>query len=146
MAAALLKEAFDSHGIDGVNIDSAGLWVVPGSTVSYNSVKALAARGIDISGHRPKMLDSELVRRADLILTMTRGHKEDIISLFPDAADKVFTIREYAYGQVGIAGDVYDPYGGPLSVYEQTAAELTELAQQVAKQWKERRRNGACES
>lgn len=146
MAAALLKKALESHAICGVKVESAGLWVAPGSTVSPNSVKALALWGIDISGHVPRMLDPDKVREADLILTMTRSHKEAVVSMYPEAAEKVFTMREYAYGKVGIGGDVLDPYGGPLSIYEKTASELAELAKSIAARWKNNGGGTGCAS
>ena len=45
------------------------------------------------------------MRFADLILTMTRGHREAILAQWPNAAPRTHVLG-------GAAGDVADPMGG----------------------------------
>jgi protein-tyrosine-phosphatase len=42
-------------------------------------------------------LSAEHVDWSDLILTMTTGHKKDLIQQYPDAIDKTFTLKEFAW-------------------------------------------------
>ncbi len=76
--------------------------------------------GVDIKNHSAKPVTGELVRGADLVLAMTRRHKKMLISRYPDAEDKIFTLREYA----GTGVDIADPYGGSLSEFRESAERI----------------------
>lgn len=112
--------------------DSAGLAVTVDAPASANSIQVLKNQwDIDISTHRAKSVTEHLVRKADLILTMTRGHKDAVLLQFPWLLSRVFTLKEYsldweeaknvaAYNDV----DILDPYGMPISVYTKCAREI----------------------
>lgn len=89
-----------------------------------NAVTVMASKGIDIKGHKSQIVDAKDVETASLILTMTAGHKENVLKLFPAAAPYTFTLTEYATGK---PGDISDPWGQPLADYESTAAQLETL-------------------
>jgi protein-tyrosine phosphatase len=55
---------------------------------------------------------------------MTEAHKAWIVSHFPEAKDKVFTIGEYA---TGAPTEVLDAYGKPLDFYKTVLAQLDQL-------------------
>jgi len=47
---------------------------------------------------------------------MTKEHKNAILKMFPGAADKTYTVKEYAYGDDANGDynmDISDPYGFP---------------------------------
>lgn len=115
MAEAILK----SKNIPGVEVRSAGVFAVNGSDASLNAKRVLEEQQISFD-HQSSSLTEHLVEWATYILTMTSGHKANIVSLYPQAEKKTATLKEFA----GRAGDVSDPYGGPLSVYQQTFEEL----------------------
>jgi len=112
---------------------SAGIMAIDGEPASNNSVQALKEDwGIDISLHRTKQLKVEDIEDAYLVLTMTRSHKEAIISLFPEAKYKTFTLKEYANGEASnnynytfdYTLDIPDPYSMSLHVYKQCASDI----------------------
>jgi protein-tyrosine phosphatase len=76
-----------------VRIGSAGL-LEGGRPSSAHAVATLAARGIDLRGHRSCTLAVERVRAADLVLTMERAHLRAAAVLVPGAFTKTFTLRE----------------------------------------------------
>ena len=113
--------------------ESAGLAAFEGEPAAQHSVNVMKnIWNIDISGHRARNLDRDMVNRADLILTMTKGHKEMIISKFPGSESKVFTLKEFIHGKNPDNGeegdcnmhDVADPYGMPEQVYRKCAEEI----------------------
>jgi len=56
---------------------------------------ALLKKGFDVSGDwRSKELGPEMVEDADLMITALPEQKEELISLFPKAQAKIFTLRE----------------------------------------------------
>jgi protein-tyrosine-phosphatase len=74
MAAGLLKLRSEGK----VNVRSAGS--APGEEVNPNAVKALEELGIDMSVAFPKPLTDEVVRAADVVITMGCG---DACPIYP---------------------------------------------------------------
>jgi protein-tyrosine phosphatase len=80
-------------------------------------------RGIDMQAHRSRSIDEALMRRADLILVMTRTHAEALSLAFPDQSDKVYLLSN----MVRETYDIPDPYGGTQREYAEVAQELERL-------------------
>ncbi|WP_029100388.1 low molecular weight protein arginine phosphatase [Brevibacillus thermoruber] len=120
MAEAL----FRAKAADGQwEVRSAGVAAFDGQPASPHVLQVLAERGIE-HDHQARRLNDEMVAWADLILTMTQGHKAMIQGMFPGAAEKVFTLREF----VGVEGmsDIADPFGGTVEDYRRCAEEIEE--------------------
>ncbi|MFC7674283.1 low molecular weight phosphatase family protein [Mycolicibacterium sp. GCM10028919] len=66
MAAGLMRRLAG----DTVNVHSAG--TKPGSAVNELSAQALLEVGVDITGEQPKLVDLELARGVDLVVTLGR--------------------------------------------------------------------------
>ena len=79
---------------------------------------------LDLTGHRARPLDIELIHRADQIVTMTKQQKKQILSVFPELLAKVNTLGELA-GQPET--DVLDPFGLGYNDYISTARSLSDL-------------------
>jgi protein arginine phosphatase len=120
MAEAILK----SKKIDGLEVKSAGIYAATGSEASAHAKKVLEDHQID-HHHSSNMLNVDSVRWADLILTMTFSHKNAILQQYPDAAAKVFTLKEFTGENYDV--DVVDPFGGNLAIYQETYHELEKL-------------------
>src|SRR5438445_1417831 len=75
LAAALLERALVERGIEGLAVASAGTGAWDGAPVSEGAYLVGLERGLDLSGHRARLLTRELVDGADLILTMARHHR-----------------------------------------------------------------------
>ncbi len=101
----------------GLLVMSAGIAAMAGGHASPEAVQVLSERGLDLSRHESQPLSDRLVRFADLILTMTRGHREAILAQWPSA-----TPRTHVLG--GSAGDVSDPIGGTAEAYRHCAQQI----------------------
>jgi len=125
MAAALAQRALAGMPLEGaqVEIASAGLAAMPGDNASEGAVTVMREQGIDLSDHRSSLLTKQDVADADLVLTMTAGHREALCRLLPSAAGKIHTLARYA----GAVGDVPDPFGRNNHIYRRVAAVLEEL-------------------
>ena len=120
MAEGLLKKIAEDNDFE-VEICSGGMNANEGSRANANAILALEKYGVDISGHVSKNVDAQTIADADVILTMTAAHKEMLLYLFGGAAEeKTYTLLEYA----GLDGDIDDPYGGDIDVYEKCAWEI----------------------
>ncbi|MGE5550837.1 MAG: low molecular weight protein arginine phosphatase [Bacteroidota bacterium] len=101
MAEALLRKMLTEdlgEKAARITILSAGTGAVTGESASSLAIKVMDQEGIDLSKHRSKKLTAELVRDADLILTMTLDQKRSVLALVPAMKGKVFTLREFAEG------------------------------------------------
>ena len=119
MAAAIMSKIAADNDMD-LFIDSAGLMTEDGLPASDNAAEAMAAMGIDISGHLSHQITNDDIIQADLILTMTDGQKRILEHYAPN---KVFSLAEFA----GDEGDIPDPYGGDLDEYNETAQRIYDL-------------------
>lgn len=111
---------FRAHGGEqetGLAAASAGLFTQDGLPASDNAVTAAKELGADISAHRSRMLTHEMAQSARYLVCMTGAHYDRVCELFPDCADKVFTLTQR---------DVSDPFGGDLETYRRAAAEIDE--------------------
>lgn len=127
MAEYLLKRRLGTGS--GWNVISAGTSALAGLRASRYAIEAMGAIGIDISGHRARILTEDMVDSADIIITMTRLQRAEIVSLYPRATDKVFTLKSFAGGTGG--RDVDDPMGMSGDDYRQTRDEIDEVMPDV---------------
>ena len=159
MAQAMLSARLAARGI-AVPVASAGV-LDNGRTPPPEVIAVMAARGIDVSGHRSRMVTVDDLATADLILGLAREHVRNAAVLLPDAWPRAFTIRELVRrgqrasprapserlgdwltrvadgrGRRDILGDspaddVADPTGGPLPGYQSTADALEQLIRDI---------------
>jgi protein-tyrosine-phosphatase len=124
MAEALMREALASRGVGQVTVSSAGTGAWDGSPISEGAYLVGLEHGLDFSSHRAQLLTRELVKSADLILTMSANHRARVAEL--GGEDKVHVLGEYAGRDEG-RSEVTDPFGADLASYRQTYTELQEL-------------------
>ena len=126
LAEALLRRALEERSVAGVSVTSAGTGAWDGAPASEGAYLVGLERGLDLSGHRARLLTRELVEEADLILTMARHHRARVDELGGEG--RVFVLGEYA-GREGDEAEVSDPFGGDLEVYRDTCVELEALVE-----------------
>lgn len=135
MAAALFNRLapLELHGHEYEAV-SAGLSAINDAPASRNAVKAMDNYpGADLTRHRSRLLSYYDIESAFLVLTMCRSHKQQILSMYPEAYQKVCTLKEYAYG---MAADIKDPYGGDESAYRQSADEIAQAIEKLVEKLK----------
>jgi protein-tyrosine phosphatase len=143
-----------------VPVTSAGL-LADGHPPPPEVVSVMAASGIDVTGHRSRIVTADDLAAADLILGLAREHVRHAAVLLPAAWPRAFTIRELARRgrQSGArapgeplgdwltraadgrrrpdllgshpADDVADPAGGPPRGYQATADLLDRLTRDL---------------
>ncbi len=137
MAEGLLKKLL---GPDcGWEISSAGVCATNGSPISSGAVEALREKGIDLSRHRSRHLSPKLIEDADLLVTMTSGHREAILTLAPESTAKVFLLKSFGIAQC--ATDIYDPVGEALDVYRRVRDEIDAALPDLILYMLEKRKN-----
>jgi protein-tyrosine phosphatase len=124
MAEAIARFVLESGKVPGhgreVFVASAGLAAWDGSPVSGETLYSLKKMGISFDGHS-KRLTPEMIRKASVVLTMTRTHMVGARSLVggePDQ-DKVQMLDP--------AGDLDDPIGMGQAAYDALAGRLSRV-------------------
>jgi protein-tyrosine phosphatase len=96
-----------------VTVTSAGTQAPAGLRMVAPTLEIAAALGADGSAHRSRGLSGGLIERADLVLTASRAHRDEVLRWVPGSVRRVFTIREA--GRIAAA---LDRRAAPTSVAE----------------------------
>ena len=107
----------------GVIVMSAGVAAMPGARASAESVEVMKSLDIDINDHASQPVTDRLVRHADLIFTMTAGHRAALLNHWPEAGNRTHLLCKDGR-------DVSDPIGGPLGLYRKCAEQIDAAIEQ----------------
>ena len=84
MAEAIVRSLIESGSYPGDwTVESAGVGAMDGDPATDNAVAVLAELGLDLAGHRARLLTPEMISQADTIFAMERRHLERILELDP---------------------------------------------------------------
>lgn len=103
----------------GMTIMSAGIAAMPGAPAAPQANAVMQEMGFDISNHASQPITGRLAQYADVILTMTNGHREALVSHWPALENRVVTVRQDG-------GDVSDPIGASVETYRKCASQINE--------------------
>jgi protein-tyrosine phosphatase len=113
----------------GIVVLSAGVsdFAATGQPAAENAIEVMQAEGIDMSRHRSSKINETHVRFADYIFTMTRSHREQILSTWHNADSRLSVLRKDG-------GDIADPMGHSIDVYQSCVEQIRrELDQRLDK-------------
>ena len=98
LAERLFTARARSHADGNVvlEVGSAGTAAALGRAMHPHSVEALTELGGDPGNFRSRQLTSEMLRSADLVLTMTRAHRRTALELDARGLRRTFTLSEAA--------------------------------------------------
>jgi protein-tyrosine phosphatase len=102
----------------GVVVISAGIAAAPGCPPSSEAVQVMREYGLDLAPHEAQPLTEQLVRHADLILTMTQSHLQSIVERWPQAAERTRMLLPEGC-------DVSDPIGQTVGAYRHCAEQIS---------------------
>ncbi len=124
VAEALFADWLRRQAVPGDwQVSSAGTWADDGYPAAQHSRDILGEQGLDLSRHRARRVDADVLARADVVLCMTRAHREALQAEFPQFASRLALLSAMA----GVPYDIADPFGGPRSGYAAMVAELRDL-------------------
>ena len=147
-----------AHGsrlhIPNLTTASAGTHAVIGHPIHEYAVAVLEKLGGDASNFAAQQLKPKSAYNADLILTMTRAHRDAVLELAPRKLHRTFTLHEAARlatecGARNIADlstfrsqlasyeldDIPDPVGGNPRVFAEVGRRINELLPPIVGLW-----------
>jgi protein-tyrosine-phosphatase len=133
MAEFLLQKAVSETApeqIEKVHIVSAGLHANPGREAHPWMQEAATDFGISLATHRAKLLTRAMVDAADAIFAMDFQNKAELLTLYPEAANKIYMLSAYAEG-AWKCREIPDPYLGDLEVTRYCARQLQTCIQNL---------------
>jgi protein-tyrosine phosphatase len=107
MGAGILKVLLEERSIPG-QVSSAGLYAVEGSPASPLAIEAMAERGIDLSSHRARRVNVQILMEATHIVGVNGNHVETLMSQYPEQSCRIRTFPLL---------DIPDPFGFGLDTY-----------------------------
>ncbi len=100
----------------GYKVRSAGTMGIASLPPSDGSITACAQRGIDIRNHRSSAISEDLIRQSDFIYVMSQSHRELVIAMNPEAANKCILLAENE--------NIPDPIGQSQQFYNDCADKI----------------------
>ncbi|MFN0297908.1 low molecular weight protein-tyrosine-phosphatase [Acinetobacter albensis] len=122
MAEYLLKQQYPN-----LHIESAGISGLTGHAADQKAMLCMQRLGIDMQPHIAKKLNSELIKKADLILVMSQNQQKHIEQTWPFAKGKTFRLGHWQ------SKNVSDPYQHDQTVFDETS----QLIQACVTDWKQ---------
>ncbi|HEY61124.1 MAG TPA: low molecular weight protein arginine phosphatase [Anaerolineae bacterium] len=121
IAEAIFRKMIIDKGLsDTWLVSSAGTWAENGLPPTVEVTLVLGELGIRLENHQSRRITREIFDKNDLILVMSKNHKEALSAEFPEGAGKVFLLSE----MVGKHVDIEDPIGGTLDDFRKTVVEI----------------------
>ena len=130
MAEVMLREIISQKQGDDWVVDSAGTDAQTGGKAARIAVEIMQEEGIDLSNFRSKLIDQQLAKESNIILTMTLRQKEDVIDSFPVAKGRTYTLKEFAGDCEDV--EIADPYGFDRETYRWCAREIKDNLSKIA--------------
>ncbi len=129
MAEYLLKAKL--RGRDDVEVHSAGTSVLFNTPASFETISVLRQKGIDAISHQSRAVGRTMLRKADLIITMTRSHRMQVLDRVPFVEKRVYLLKEFAPHSVSADLDVQDPIGQSHAAYEECLSTIEEAIEKI---------------
>jgi protein-tyrosine phosphatase len=96
VAERLLQAGLDQVLPGGFEVRSAGTRALVGDPVQPLSADIIRTFGGTAEGFTARQLSAKILRNVDLVLTMTSGHRGEVLQLDASLLKRTFTIREFA--------------------------------------------------
>lgn len=125
LAEAKFKEMMQEYGLTGWQVASSGTWI-PNKLRTDKRMAAWAReKGLDLSEHITQRISDQLLTEFGLVVVMTEGHKEALLSDYPEMDGNVVGLSELS----GPFYDVPDPVSLDDDEFDQVASEVVLLVE-----------------
>ncbi len=124
MAEGIMKKLLADHGIDTVDVSSAGIGTLDGYPATHNAVEVSAKHGIDISQHHSTRMNERLFKESDLVFALAAEHHKQLEKMV-NSDRKLYMLKAFPQTDLSDAEhSVDDPIGGSMEEYLVTFKEI----------------------
>ncbi|WP_458108763.1 low molecular weight phosphatase family protein [Arthrobacter sp. R3-55] len=96
LAEQLIRAQLQKHGVSNLQVVSAGLHAASGAPMEPLPAALSREYGGNPDGSVGRQISAEVVEAASLVLTMTRKQRDELVKKYPGAAQRAFTMAEFA--------------------------------------------------
>ncbi|MBN2143747.1 MAG: low molecular weight protein arginine phosphatase [Candidatus Aureabacteria bacterium] len=116
-----MAQCYFDHLTRGKNIRtfSAGTASLNGFPASSLASRIMARYQLDLSSHKTRKVEKELLDQSDMIIVMTEFHRDYLLREWPETGNKIFLLREFDKNPLQGRMDIDDPMGGSEDFYQQ---------------------------
>lgn len=93
-AEGIFREMIEKEGLE-IQVHSAGTEALPGKKASPLTLEYLQREAIDLNNHSTQKITPEKIEEADIIFVMENRQLKKILSLSPQAAEKIFLLAQF---------------------------------------------------
>lgn len=115
-----MAESLFQRALPDLRLSSAGLGALVGEPADAIAVELMRDRGLDITPHRARQVQADMLIDAGLVLVMELRHQRHLEKHYPLARGKIFRLCESS-GQ-----DIPDPYQRGRAAFEEALALITD--------------------
>jgi protein-tyrosine-phosphatase len=139
LAEAIAREALATLGLSDVEVSSAGVHAWAGAPASDGALLVALENDLDLSLHRARAVDKEMLADEDLVLAMSPHHLERVEAL--GGKGRAHLLSSYASRGTS-SRPIADPFGGDLDAYREAYEDLRqEVGAAMERLAEERARN-----
>jgi len=145
MAEGILKKILKESKLNNFEVSSAGISTLDGAPASLFAMEVSKARDVELSQHRSRQLNKQILKNTDLILAMSDEHLEYIRKMDKNALGKTYLLKAFSPSRHQIGenhsasnkdespGVLYikDPIGGTMDDYNQCFLEIEKEIRRV---------------
>ena len=117
-ARVLARQIADARGDGRIEVTSAG-FMGPDRASPALAITEAARRGIDLSGHRSRLLTRELLDAADVILVMNVVHFRAVTARRAALRGRVLILGDFDPRSIR-RREIFDPWGSPREAFEES--------------------------
>lgn len=121
LAEAIAREALHALDLTDIEVSSAGIHAWTGAPASDGALLVALEHDLDLSGHRARALDKELLALHELVLVMSPHHLERVEAL--GGQGRAHLLSSYATRGASTRA-IADPFGGDLDAYREAFTDL----------------------
>jgi protein-tyrosine-phosphatase len=121
LAEAIARQEVAALRLPDVEVSSAGVHAWAGAPASDGALLVALENDLDLSAHRARPLDKELLESQDLILVMSPHHLERVEAL--GGRGRAYLLSSYASRGTSDRA-ITDPFGGDLDAYREAYEDL----------------------
>ena len=146
MAEGILKKMLRENKLDNFEVSSAGISTLDGAFPSLFAMEVSKARNVDLTQHRSRQLNKQILKKSDLILAMSDEHLEYIKKMDKKALEKTYLLKTFPQNHSAQTGErllasnederegvsyIKDPIGGTMDDYNQCFLEMEKEIRRV---------------
>jgi protein-tyrosine-phosphatase len=139
LAEAIAREALATLGLSDVEVSSAGVHAWAGAPAADGALLVALENDLDLSLHRARAVDQEMLADEDLVLVMSPHHLERVEA--QGGKGRAHLLSSYASRGIS-SRPIADPFGGDLDAYREAYEDLRqEVGAAMERLAEERARN-----